>query len=110
MELIILGDRGDAMAALAEIVKERGITNAAVVSCVGAARSFTVSNMRADNPREAVHTSGRLAEVAGNGEIRDGVPNIHVTCGLEGGQAVAGHLEAAEVGGPYSLHVYLQRL
>ncbi|WP_327068198.1 PCC domain-containing protein [Kitasatospora sp. NBC_01302] len=110
MELIILGDKGDAIEALTAIAKERGITNAAVVSVVGAARSFTVANMKADNPREAVLTSGRLAEVAGNGEIRDGVPNIHVTCGLEGGQAVAGHLNAAAVGGPYSLHVYVQQL
>nr|WP_237419097.1 DUF296 domain-containing protein [Kitasatospora sp. SID7827] len=108
--MIILGDDGDAIEALAAIAGERGITDAAVVSLVGAARSFTVSTMNADRPWEKVHTAGRLAEVAGNGEIRDGVPNIHVTCGLEGGRALSGHLETAEVGGPYTLHVYLQRL
>jgi hypothetical protein len=30
--------------------------------------------MEADNPREQVLTSGRPAELSGNGEILDGVP------------------------------------
>jgi len=110
MELIMLDQRGDLVEALTAVVAERGISNAAVVSVVGAVRAFTVSTMKADNPREAVLTSGRFAEVAGNGEIVNGVPNLHVTCGLEGGAALAGHLHSAEVGGPYFVNVYLSRL
>ena len=110
MELITLGDKGDLVEALATIAARRGIRNAAVVSVVGAARSFTLSTMNADKPSQAVLTSGRLAELSGNGEIVDGVPNLHVTCGLDGGQALAGHLHAAEVGGPYTVNVYLVRL
>ncbi|MEZ0088887.1 PCC domain-containing protein [Streptacidiphilus sp. EB129] len=110
MELITLGDKGDMIEALTAIAAERGIANAAVVSVVGAVRSFTLSTMKADNPREAVLTSGRFAEVSGNGEILGGVPNLHVTCGVEGGQALAGHLQAADVGGPYFVNVYLHRL
>ncbi|QMU75147.1 DUF296 domain-containing protein [Streptacidiphilus sp. PB12-B1b] len=110
MELISLAQRGDLVEALTVAVAERGIADAAVVSVVGAVCSFTVSTMRADHPREAVFTSGRFAELSGNGEIVDGVPNIRVTCGLDGGQAVAGHLQAAEVGGLYAVHVYLLRL
>ncbi len=110
MEMITLGDRGDLVEALTVAVAGRGITHAAVVSVVGAVRTFTVSTMKADDPREAVLTSGRLAEVSGNGEIVGGVPNLHVTCGVEGGQALSGHLHAAEVGGPYFVNVYLQRM
>ena len=110
MELITLGDKGDMVQALADIAVQRGIKNAAVVSVVGAVRSFVLSNMKADNPREAVLTSGRLAELSGNGEILDGVPNLHVTCGLDGGQAMSGHLHAAEVGGPYTVNVYVLRM
>ncbi|MFC1432774.1 PCC domain-containing protein [Streptacidiphilus sp. N1-3] len=110
MELISVRDKGDMIEALTRIAEQQGIKDAAVVSVVGAVRTFTLSTMKADNPREAVLTSGRLAELSGNGEITDGVPNLHVTCGLEGGQALAGHLYAAEVGGPYFVNVYLHRL
>ena len=110
MEMIRLADRGDMVEALAAQEAARGIRNAAVVSVVGAVRTFTLSTMNADKPSQSVLTSGRLAELSGNGEIVDGVPNIHVTCGLDGGQALSGHLAAAEVGGPYAVHVYLLRL
>jgi uncharacterized protein len=110
MELITLDQRGEMIEALTAAVAERGIGNAAVVSVVGAVRAFTVSTMKDDNPREAVLTTGRFAEVAGNGEILDGVPNLHVTCGVEGGVALSGHLHSAEVGGPYFVNVYLIRL
>ncbi|WP_441247977.1 PCC domain-containing protein [Kitasatospora sp. McL0602] len=107
MELIEITAKGDMIEALTAEAEARGISNAAVESVVGAVRLFTLSNMKADNPREPVLTSGRLAELSGNGEIVGGVPNIHVTCGLDGGTALSGHLAAAEVGGPYFVNVYV---
>lgn len=110
MELIRLADKGDMIEALAAEAAARGIKDAAVVSVVGAVRSFTLANMNKDTPRETVLTTGRYAELSGNGEITDGVPNIHVTCGLDGGQALSGHLDAAEVGGPFFVNAYVIRL
>jgi len=34
-------------------------------------------------------------------------PNLHVSLGLEGGQAFSGHLHSAGIGGPYFVNVYL---
>jgi len=109
MDLIKVG-KGDVVEELTARLAERGISHAAVVSIVGAVKTFTVANMKADNPRETVMTSGRLAEVSGVGEIEGGVPNLHVSCGVEGGTTFSGHLHAADVGGPYFLNVYLVRL
>ncbi|WTW94557.1 DUF296 domain-containing protein [Streptomycetaceae bacterium NBC_01309] len=106
MELIRLTQRGDLVERLTREAAERGIRNGAVVSVVGAVRGFTLSTMKTRNPREQVLTSGKLAELSGSGEILDGVPNLHVTCGVEGGQGPSGRLHAAEVGGPYFVHVY----
>jgi predicted DNA-binding protein with PD1-like motif len=110
MELISLTAKGDMIEALTSEAAARGITDAAVVSVVGAVRSFTLTNMKVETPRETVDTSGKYAELSGNGEILGGVPNIHVTCGLDSGQALAGHLAAAEVGGPFFVNVYVERL
>jgi predicted DNA-binding protein with PD1-like motif len=85
MELISLTAKGDMIEALTSEAAARGITDAAVVSVVGAVRSFTLTNMKVETPRETVDTSGKYAELSGNGEILGGVPNIHVTCGLDGG-------------------------
>jgi predicted DNA-binding protein with PD1-like motif len=110
MELIGLTAKGDLIEALTAEAAARGIKDAAVVSVVGAVRSFTLANMKADTPRETEHTSGKYAELSGNGEILDGVPNIHVTCGLDGGRALSGHLESAEIGGPFYVNAYVIRL
>ncbi|WP_042426389.1 PCC domain-containing protein [Streptacidiphilus anmyonensis] len=110
MELISLSARGDLIEALTAEAEARGIKDAAVVSVVGAVRSFTLATMDAGKPRETVHTSGRYAELSGNGEIVDGAPNVHVTCGLDGGRALSGHLESAEIGGPFFVNVYVVRL
>lgn len=110
MDVIKVGDKGDAIEQLTELLRERGITNAAVVSIVGAVKSATLATMKTDEPRVQILSEHRNAEVSGVGEIEDGVPNLHVTLGLEGGQAYAGHLHAAEVGGWSFLNIYLERL
>lgn len=110
MELIRISERGELIEQLIEQLKTRGIDNAAVVSIVGAVKTATLSTMQADDPKTPVLSEHKHAEVSGNGEIEDGVPNLHVTLGLEGGQAFSGHLQAATVGGPYFVNVYLARM
>jgi predicted DNA-binding protein with PD1-like motif len=105
--VIKLAERGDLIEVLTEKLKEHGITDAAVVSIVGAVRTATLATMRSDDPKTTVLSEHRLAEVSGVGEIERGVPNLHVTLGLEGGQAFSGHLQAAAIGGPYTVNIYL---
>ncbi len=105
--VIKLVERGDLIELLTQKLKEHGVIDAAVVSIVGAVRTATLATMQADDPRTTVLSEHRLAEVSGVGEIEHGVPNLHVTLGLEGGQAFSGHLHAATIGGPYFVNVYL---
>lgn len=78
-----------------------------MVSIVGAVRTVTLATTKADEPKTIVLSEHRLAEVSGVGEIEHGVPNLHVTLGLEHGQAFSGHLHAARIGEPYTVNVYL---
>ncbi|HEY5990024.1 MAG TPA: DUF296 domain-containing protein [Streptosporangiaceae bacterium] len=105
--VIKLADRGELIGQLVDKLKQQGITDAAVVSVVGAVRSATLATMRADDPKTMVLSEHSYAEVSGVGEIEHGVPNLHVTLGLERGQAFSGHLHAARIGGPYFVNVYL---
>jgi predicted DNA-binding protein with PD1-like motif len=105
--VIKLDERGDLIEQLTERLKEHGITDAAVVSVVGAVRVATLATMQADDPKMTVLSEHHLAEVSGVGEIERGVPNLHVTLGLEGGKAFSGHLRAATIGGPYTVNIYL---
>jgi predicted DNA-binding protein with PD1-like motif len=107
VELIRIGERGDLVEQLAAELAARGIANAAVVSIVGAVRSATLQTMVAADPKTPSVTEVRNAEVAGVGEVVDGVPNLHVTLGVEGGRAFAGHLSAATVGGWAFVNVYV---
>lgn len=109
MALVVLkiADRGEFIEQLIAQLKTHGIENAAVVSIVGAVRTATLATMKADDPKTTVLSEHRFAEVSGVGEIEHGMPNLHVTLGLEGGQAFSGHLQAAEVGGPYFVAVYV---
>lgn len=110
MEVIRIGERGDLVEQLAAELKTRGIENAAVVSIVGAVRFATLQTMVAGDPKTPSVTEVRNAEMSGVGEIVDGVPNLHVTLGTEGGQAHAGHLNSATVGGWAFVNVYLIRI
>ncbi len=107
MEVIRVGERGDLVKQLAAELKARGIANAAVVSVVGAVRTATLATMKTGDPKVRILSEHRNAEVSGIGEVEDGVPNLHVTLGMEGGQAFAGHLHAATVGGWAFVNVYL---
>lgn len=76
-----------------------GITDAAIVSLIGAVDAFTVSTMPAEDACRDVVTSYPLpAEITGNGEIVGGTPHIHGVMAVQGDRAVAGHLRSAHVG------------
>ncbi|MGK5627938.1 PCC domain-containing protein [Streptomyces sp. URMC 123] len=76
-----------------------GITNAAIASLIGAADSFTVSTMSADDAlKDNVTTYDLPGEMSGNGEICNGSVHLHVVMGVEGDRAIAGHLHEAVIG------------
>lgn len=76
-----------------------GITDAAIVSLVGAADRFTISTMPADDALKDNITGYDLpAEMTGTGEIRNGFAHVHAVMGVEGDRALAGHLHEAHIG------------
>jgi predicted DNA-binding protein with PD1-like motif len=78
---------------------EQGITNAAIVTLIGAADSFTVSTNPAGDATGHTITSYPLpAEMTATGEIIDGKPHIHAVMAVQGDRAVAGHLHKAQIG------------
>ncbi|MFD4790781.1 PCC domain-containing protein [Streptomyces sp. NPDC058459] len=76
-----------------------GITDAAIVSLIGAADSFTVSTMpESDALKDNITKYDLPGEMTGTGEIRNGFAHIHVVMGVEGDRAIAGHLHEAHIG------------
>jgi predicted DNA-binding protein with PD1-like motif len=97
--LVFLVKNGELLDSIAEQAKAAGVENAAIVSLIGAADSFTISTMRAVDARKDVVTTYDLpAEMHGTGEINDGVVHIHAAMAVEGDRAIAGHLRAAQIG------------
>jgi uncharacterized protein len=87
------------MASLAQQAAERGVTNAAIVSLIGAVDSFTLSTMPADDPTKDILTDyAQPAEMSGTGEIVDGTVHVHAVMAVEGDRALSGHLHRADVG------------
>lgn len=87
------------MDGISQRVKDLGITNAAIVSLIGAVDSFTVSTMPAADATADVLTNYALpAEMHGAGEVTDGVVHIHATMAVEGDRGISGHLHRAQVG------------
>jgi hypothetical protein len=86
---------------------EHGITDAAIVTLIGAADSFTVSTPPAGDPTSHTITSYSLpAEMTATGEIIDGKPHIHAVMAIQGDRAVAGHLIQAHFGTSFA-HAYV---
>jgi predicted DNA-binding protein with PD1-like motif len=87
------------MASLTEQAKALGIRDAAIVTLIGAADSFTVSTMPREDPSADVLTEyDSPAEMTATGEIVDGAVHVHAVMGVEGDRAIAGHLHAAQIG------------
>jgi uncharacterized protein len=92
---------------LTEQAAEHGITDAAIVTLIGAADSFTVSTPPAGDPTAHTITSYPLpAEMTATGEIIDGKPHIHAVMAVQGDRAVAGHLIQAHFGTSFA-HAYV---
>jgi uncharacterized protein len=86
---------------------ERGITDAAIVTLIGAADSFTVSTTPASDPTSHTLTSYPLpAEMTATGEIIEGKPHIHAVMAVQGDRAIAGHLIQAHFGTSFA-HAYV---
>lgn len=89
--------------------KDAGITNAAIVSLIGAVDSFTVSTMPKNDPGKDILTDYAMpAEMSGTGEIVDGTVHIHAVMAIDGDRAISGHLHRAQIGHWFA-RVYLQR-
>jgi uncharacterized protein len=69
---------------LTEQAAEHGITDAAIVTLIGAADSFTVSTPPAGDPTAHTITSYPLpAEMTATGEIINGKPHIHAVMAIQ---------------------------
>ena len=78
---------------------ELGITDAAIVTLIGAADSFTISTNPADDATGHTISSYPLpAEMIATGEIIGGRPHIHAVMAIQGDRAVAGDLRKAHIG------------
>ena len=90
---------GELIESITKQAAAHGITNAAIVTLIGAADSFTVSTMPAADATKDVMTSYPLpAEMTATGEIVEGKPHIHAVMAIEGDRAIAGHLHTAQIG------------
>ncbi len=78
-----------------EAIREAGIRDAAVVSCIGTLSSLTWHRVTTleDKPREEYPTvRGPLELCALQGMVVEGVPHLHIVCSDQNG-TYAGHLE-----------------
>ena len=90
---------GELIETLQRELAERGISDAAIVSLIGAVDAFTVSTMPASDATKDVLTDYELpAEMSGTGEIINGAVHVHAVMAVEGDRAISGHLHRASVG------------
>jgi uncharacterized protein len=90
---------GELLAAIEHAAREKGISNAAIVTLIGAVDSFTISTMPAGDATKDILTDyGQPAEMTATGEIVDGKPHIHAVMAVEGDRGIAGHLHQAQIG------------
>jgi predicted DNA-binding protein with PD1-like motif len=89
---------GELVEGLTRQAADAGITDGAIVSLIGAADSFTLSTMAADDAQKDVLTDySQPAEMSGTGEIVSGVVHIHATMAIAGDKGLSGHLHRADV-------------
>src|SRR3712207_5049036 len=97
--LLVSAQPGDeVMESLSRQLKQQGIANGAVVSLIGAVDACCISNMpKGDASQDILTEYDQPFELAGTGELKDGVLHLHVILGREGDVALAGHLHWARV-------------
>jgi predicted DNA-binding protein with PD1-like motif len=101
---------GEVVDAVTRAVAQHDITDAAIVSIVGAVDHCCISTMPENDARSDVLTEYKVpCELSGTGEVRNGKPHIHCVLGLEGDQARFGHLHWARVE-TFFVHLYVMPL
>ena len=106
MHVIEVSD-GDLLEGITRQAKELGITDAAIVTLIGAVDSFRISTMPADDATKDIITDYDLpAEMSGTGDVVEGKVHIHATMAVEGDRAISGHLHLAQIG-TWFARVYL---
>jgi uncharacterized protein len=107
MIVLRVGSGGEVMKNLTRLAGERGISDGAIVSLIGAVDGCKISNMATDDATADVVTEyTQPMELCGTGEITDGTVHIHVTLGREGDIALSGHLHSAVVRN-FFVHAYV---
>jgi len=105
--LVIEVLEGELLEEIEAAAKAAGITDAAIVSLIGAADDFAISSMPLnDATRDQSLNYAMPAAVTGTGEIVGGKPHLHVVMAVQGNKALAGHLRRAEIR-THSVRVYL---
>jgi predicted DNA-binding protein with PD1-like motif len=98
---------GELLDSIEQSARERGITDAAIVTLIGAVDSFRISTMPAGDATKDIITDYDLpAEMSGTGDVVDGQVHIHATMAVEGDRAISGHLHRAQIG-TWFARVYL---
>ena len=83
---------------ITKFIQKEGITDAAIVSVIGALDTFKLSTMPKNNAKEVIEKEyHEPVELSGNGEIAEGKPHLHVTLGRADQTALHGHLEWGKV-------------
>jgi predicted DNA-binding protein with PD1-like motif len=104
---------GELTEELTRELSSRGVKEASIV-LIGGVDSFRISNMAADDVLKDIETTyEQPGELTGTGEWRPHIEtsplHLHVTCGIEGDIARAGHLHAAYIE-TYFVHAYVTPL
>ena len=98
---------GELLGRIEQSARERGITDAAIVTLIGAVDSFRISTMPAADATKDIITDYDLpAEMSGTGDVVEGKVHIHATMAVEGNRAISGHLHRAQIG-TWFARVYL---
>ena len=89
---------GEVIKTLTAEVQAKGISEAAIVSLIGAVDEFCISNMPKEDAKKDILTEySQPAELSGTGAISDGKVHIHVVLGQEDHSTLSGHLHWAKV-------------
>jgi uncharacterized protein len=97
--IVIEVHNDELLSSLARQAAELGITDAGIVSLIGAANSFALSTMAEHDPAKDILTDfAAPALMSGTGEIINGAIHIHATMAVEGYLGLSGHLHRAEIG------------
>jgi predicted DNA-binding protein with PD1-like motif len=99
MYLVQIRPGQEVLATIRDDAKARGVSNAAIVSLIGAVDLATISNMVWCNTgTENVMTKyTQPMELSGSGEIVAGQPHLHVVVSMVNDVVLGGHLWLAEV-------------